>query len=47
MNRVGCYPHWAIAICFEEIFNRSLAESSRPISCSLWHSWSNSFVGNL
>jgi len=36
---------WLVSI--EGIFNRTLAESSRSISCSLWHRWSNSFVGNL
>jgi len=36
---------WLLNI--EGIFKGALAESSRPISCSLWNRWSNSFVGNL
>ena len=31
----------------ERIFTGTLAEPSRPLSCNLWHIWSNSFVGNL
>jgi len=34
-------------LIIEGIIIRSLAESSRSISCSLWYGWSNNFVGNL
>ena len=36
---------WLLII--EGIFERALAEPSRPIPCNLWNTWGNSIVGNL
>ena len=45
-NLMGVILIGQCLLSIEGIFNRSFAESSRHISCSLWHGWINSFVGN-